>query len=110
MKMTLAIFRVAVSFGVLFWTPCGAQSMQKWKTPDGGGLMSEVPSAGGGSLQTSGSRAARETSASAPSSSGSLFIQTNEPWTVVLDAEGNPSAVIVGGAPSRPARSALFGR
>jgi hypothetical protein len=56
------------------------------------------------------SGAAPETSAAAPSSSGSLFIQTNEPWTVVLDAEGNPSAVIVGGAPSRPARSALFGR
>jgi hypothetical protein len=49
-------------------------------------IMSRVPSAGGGSLPTSGSsRAARETAASAPSSSRSLFIQTNEPWTVVLD-------------------------
>jgi hypothetical protein len=63
--------------------------------------VSTLPSAGGGSLQPSAdasATASSEARAAAPApSSEPLYIQTNQPWTVVLDAAGNPSAVIVGG-------------
>jgi hypothetical protein len=39
-----------------------------------------------------------------------LYIQTSQPWTVVLDAAGNPAVVILSEPPARPAHSALFGR
>jgi hypothetical protein len=76
-------------------------------------IMSEVPSAGDGSLQpsTSARSSAPGIFAPAPSSSGPLFIQTNQPWTVVLDQASNPSTVILSDPPaSRPAKSPLFGR
>jgi hypothetical protein len=76
-------------------------------------VVSDLLSAGDGSLQTSVSaRSAPRISAATSSapSSGPLYIQTSRPWTVILDQGGNPSAVIVGGAEARPARSALFGR
>ena len=37
------------------------------------------------------------------------YIQTSQPWTVILDAAGNLAAVIVYEPPSRPPPSALFG-
>jgi hypothetical protein len=51
------------------------------------------------------------TSSEAPVPAMPLYIQTSQPWTVVLDSAGNPAAVIVSEPPpSRLAPSALFGR
>ena len=80
-------------------------------------ILSGVPSAGDGarhleceaSRSQAGGYAAPEASGAQPAPA-SLFIQTDRPWTVVLDAAGNPSTVIVGGPESRRAPSALFGR
>jgi hypothetical protein len=46
MKKPVAIFRVAFAFGILFSTLCSAQSMQKWKTPDGGIYFGNNPPPG----------------------------------------------------------------
>jgi hypothetical protein len=51
------------------------------------------------------------TQKAAPPASSGLYMQTSQPWTVVLDQAGNPSTVILSAPPApRPAHSALFGR
>jgi hypothetical protein len=79
-------------------------------------IVSDLPSAGDGARQGGGEGEGQEATArgatAAPGAQGvgsPLVIQTNQPWTVVLDAAGNPSAVIVGGPPARSGHSALFG-
>jgi hypothetical protein len=69
----------------------------------------------GGRPLAPGKGSGQDSSAGAPPGASNaqgapLVIQTNQPWTVVLDPQGYPSAVIVGGPPSRPAHLALFGR
>jgi hypothetical protein len=76
-------------------------------------LVPDLPSAGSGAPAGSGEGlglgSVAGASPAAPGARGPFFIQTNKPWTVILDAQGNPSTVIVGGAPARAEHSALFG-
>jgi hypothetical protein len=74
-------------------------------------IVSDVPSAGEGARHLEGEASGSQTGGyAAPEASraqpapGSLFIQSDQPWTVVLDAAGNPSTVILGGLESRRTR------
>jgi hypothetical protein len=74
-------------------------------------IVSDLPSAGSGaSAGRSGLGVVVGASPGEPGAQGPLYIQTSQPWTVILDSRGNPSTVIVGGAPARAEHSALFGR
>lgn len=70
--------------------------------------VSDLPSAGDGAPSIGGGEDLGQGYREAPvGAQVPIVIQSNQPWTMVLDEQGNPSAVIVGGsAPhGRPGRS-----
>lgn len=82
-------------------------------------ILSTVPSAGEGARgrggQGVGQGPAADAAGARPEAQAGalpvpLFIQSTQPWTVILDGEGRPATVIVGGPASRPAGSALLAR